>query len=55
MADALMRGLPDDLPTFLAKFGTDVQCRAYLTRGAGRRASAAPAAAMRAPTATMCA
>ena len=33
MADALMRGLPDDLPTFLAKFGTDVQCRAYLTRG----------------------
>ena len=33
MADALMRDLPDDLPTFLAKFGTDVQCRAYLTRG----------------------
>jgi transposase-like protein len=33
MADELMRDLPDDLPTFLARFGTDAQCRAYLTRG----------------------
>jgi ISXO2-like transposase domain/Transposase zinc-ribbon domain len=33
MADELMRDLPGDLPTFLARFGTDAQCRAYLTRG----------------------
>ena len=33
MADELMRDLPDDLPTFLARFGTDAQCRAYLARG----------------------
>ena len=32
MADELMRELPGDLPTFLARFGTDAQCRAYLTR-----------------------
>ena len=33
MADEVMRDLPGDLPTFLARFGTDAQCRAYLTRG----------------------
>ena len=33
MADELMRDLPGDLPTFLARFGTDAQCRAYLTHG----------------------
>ena len=33
MADELMRGLPRDLPTFLAGFGTDAHCRAYLTCG----------------------
>ena len=33
MADGLLRDLPDDLPTFLARFGTDAQCRAYLARG----------------------
>ena len=33
MADELMRDLPDDLPTFLTRFGTDAQCRAYLARG----------------------
>ena len=33
MADELMRDLPGDLPSFLARFGTDAQCRAYLTRG----------------------
>jgi transposase-like protein len=33
MADELMRDLPGDLPTFLARFGTDAQCRAYLTLG----------------------
>ena len=37
MADELMRDLPGDLPTFLARFGTDAQCRAYLTYGRGRR------------------
>ena len=31
MAGELMRDLPDDLPTFPARFGTDTQCRAYLT------------------------
>ena len=54
MADELMRDLPGDLPTFLARFGTDAQCRAYLTTAAGRRAFAAPAAAMGVPTATGC-
>jgi len=33
MADELMRDLPGDLPTFLARFGTDAQCRAYLALG----------------------
>ena len=33
MADELMRDLPGDLPTFLARFGTDAQCRAYPTHG----------------------
>ena len=28
----LSRDLPDDLPSFLARFGTDEQCRAYLFR-----------------------
>ena len=28
----LPRDLPDDLPSFLARFGTDEQCRAYLFR-----------------------
>ena len=32
MADELMRDLPGDLPTFLTRFGTDAQCRAYLVR-----------------------
>ncbi len=54
MADELLRDLPRDLPTFLARFGTDAQCRAYLLRAAGRRAFAAPAAAMARPTATRC-
>ena len=30
MADALVKDLPRDLPSFLARFGTDAQCRAYL-------------------------
>ena len=33
MADELLRDLPRDLPTFLARFGTDAQCRAYLFAG----------------------
>jgi transposase-like protein len=32
MADALLKGLPGDLPTFLKPFGTDARCRAYLVR-----------------------
>ena len=32
--DELLRDLPGDLPTFLARFGTDAQCRAYLVRAA---------------------
>ena len=32
MADELLRDLPGDLPTFLERFGTDAQCRAYLVR-----------------------
>ena len=32
MADELMRDLPGDLPAYLARFGTDAQCRAYLVR-----------------------
>jgi transposase-like protein len=33
MADGLMRDLPGDLPSFLARFGTDAQCRTHLTLG----------------------
>ena len=33
MADELLRELPGDLPRFLARFGTDAQCRAYLALG----------------------
>jgi transposase-like protein len=32
MADGLLQDLPPDLPTFLGRFGTDQQCRAYLVR-----------------------
>ena len=32
MADALMAELPSDLPSFVARFGTDDQCRDYLFR-----------------------
>jgi transposase-like protein len=32
MANALLRDLPGDLPTFLKRFGTDAKCRAYLVR-----------------------
>ena len=32
MEDELLRDLPRDLPTFLARFGSDAQCRAYLVR-----------------------
>ena len=54
MADELMRDLPDDLPTFLTRFGTTRSAGPTWPAAAGRRAFAAPAAAMRAPTATMC-
>ena len=30
----LASDLPDDLPSFLERFGTDEQCRAYLFRAA---------------------
>ena len=30
MDDDLMAALPGDLPTFIARFGTDAKCRAYL-------------------------
>jgi hypothetical protein len=30
--DDLMAGLPGDLPTFIARFGSDAQCRDYLFR-----------------------
>jgi hypothetical protein len=33
MAGELMRDLPEDLPTFLARFGSDAQCRADLALG----------------------
>ena len=33
MADELMRDLPRDLPSVLARLGTDAQCRAYLALG----------------------
>ena len=32
MADALLKDLPRDLPSFLERFGTDSRCRAYLVR-----------------------
>jgi transposase-like protein/ribosomal protein L37AE/L43A len=32
MADELLNDLPGDLPTFLARFGSDAKCRAYLVR-----------------------
>ena len=32
MPDDLMEGLPGDLPTFVSRFGSDAQCRAYLVR-----------------------
>ena len=32
MAEGLLQNLPRDLPTFLERFGTDEQCRAYLVR-----------------------
>jgi hypothetical protein len=32
MPDLLLADLPADLPTFLARFGTDTQCRAHLVR-----------------------
>ena len=52
MADESVRELPDDLPTFGARFGTDAQRRAYLGRAAGPRASPRRAAAMGGATAT---
>jgi transposase-like protein len=32
MSDELLRELPRDLPSFLKRFGTDAECRAYLVR-----------------------
>jgi transposase-like protein len=32
MGDDLLKGLPNDLPGFLARFGSDAQCRDYLFR-----------------------
>jgi transposase-like protein len=32
MPDDLIEGLPSDLPTFVSRFGSDAQCRAYLVR-----------------------
>jgi hypothetical protein len=32
MDDDLLQGLPNDLPSFLARFGSDAQCRDYLFR-----------------------
>jgi transposase-like protein len=32
MDDELLQGLPNDLPSFLARFGSDAQCRDYLFR-----------------------
>jgi transposase-like protein len=32
MQDDLIEGLPSDLPTFVSRFGSDAQCRAYLVR-----------------------
>ena len=52
MADELMRDLPGDLPTFLTRFGTDAQCRAYLVRARWPEGFRCAAAAMSVPTAT---
>ena len=54
MDDDLLTGLPNDLPSFVARFGSDAQCRDYLFGRAGQKAFAAPAAATSAPTATSC-
>ncbi len=43
--------LPRDLPSFLARFGTDAQCRAYLFAQRWPEGFAARAAAMAWPTA----
>jgi transposase-like protein len=32
MPDDLIEGLPGDLPTFVSRFGSDAQCRAFLVR-----------------------
>src|SRR5688500_10244359 len=32
MDDDLLNGLPNDLPSFVARFGSDAQCRDYLCR-----------------------
>lgn len=32
MVDELLKDLPRDMPSFLARFGSDAQCRAYLVR-----------------------
>ncbi len=32
ISEGLLKDLPEDLPTFMARFGTDAQCRAYLVR-----------------------
>ena len=32
MPDDLIEGLPSDLPTYVSRFGSDAQCRAYLVR-----------------------
>ena len=52
MADGLLHDLPRDLPTFLERFGTDGDCRAYLVQRVGPRASAARPAATTRPTVT---
>ena len=32
MDDDLLNGLPNDLPSFVGRFGSDAQCRDYLCR-----------------------
>ena len=32
MDDDLLKALPNDLPSFLARFGSDARCRDYLCR-----------------------
>jgi hypothetical protein len=56
MAGELMRDLPGDLPTFLARFGSDATRSAgsIWRWAAGPMDFAALAAATGAPTATMC-